>query len=54
MFVPEHPKTFLLDGGLTTWALFVLAHGAAAVISALTIALLALRVLIAYREWRGK
>jgi hypothetical protein len=48
----ESPKTLALDGGLTTWAVFVAAHGAAAVITALTISILLLRLMILLRQWR--
>lgn len=48
----ESPKALAFDGGLTTWALFVVAHGAAAVITVLTIALMTVRLMILVRQWR--
>lgn len=46
------PKSLTFDGVLTTWALFVVAHGAAAVITVLTIALMTVRLMILLRQWR--
>lgn len=52
MIAPD--RSALFDGGLTTWALFIVAHGAAAVISALTIAILFIRLMIIVREWKAR
>jgi hypothetical protein len=40
------------DGALVTWAVYVATHGAAAIITALTIAVLLLRAMILFRQWK--
>jgi hypothetical protein len=49
----ESPRAALLDGTLATWALWVVVHGGGAIISALTIAALVLRVMILWRTWKA-
>jgi hypothetical protein len=52
VIVPESPKALVLDGTLGAWALWVVVHGAAALTVVLTIAILVLRLLIAWRDYR--
>jgi hypothetical protein len=49
----ESPKVLAGDGALLAWVGYVLTHGAAAIITALTIAILVLRVMILLRQWRA-
>lgn len=53
MIFSESPKVALLDGTMLAWAIWVAAHGAAAIITILTIVGLALRVMILWRQWKG-
>jgi hypothetical protein len=53
VILPESPRALIGDGALATWALWVAAHLPSAIIVALTIAALILRVLILYRQWRA-
>jgi hypothetical protein len=52
MLLPESPRALVGDGALVTWAGYVAAHGAAAVLWALTAAVLLLRAMILWRQWR--
>jgi hypothetical protein len=52
MILPESPKALALDGGLVAWGVWIVAHGAAAMVTILTIVILALRALIAWRDWK--
>lgn len=53
MILPESPKALVGDGALVTWALWVAAHLPSAIIVALTIVALILRVMILHRQWRA-
>jgi hypothetical protein len=50
--LPESPRALVGDGALVSWALWLLAHGATVVITALTIALMSVRLMILWRQWR--
>lgn len=52
MMLPESPKALALDGTLIAWGVWIVTHGAAALVTALTIAILTLRAMIAWRDWR--
>jgi hypothetical protein len=53
MLIHEDPRALVGDGALLTWAGYVVTHGAAAMISALTIAILMLRAMILFRQWKA-
>lgn len=53
MIIPESPKALVGDGALLAWAGYVVTHGAAAIITVLTIAIMMLRALILLRQWRA-
>lgn len=48
----ESPKAMALDGTLAAWGVWVVVHGAEAITALLTMALLILRLMIAWRQWR--
>jgi cellobiose-specific phosphotransferase system component IIA len=48
----ESPRAFAADGSLVTWVTFLLLHGATALMTVLTIAVLVLRLMILSRQWR--
>jgi len=52
VILPESPKALVGDGALVTWGAYVVTHIGSALIWALTIAILMLRAMILYRQWR--
>jgi len=50
---PESPKALVGDGALVTAAIWVAHNIASAAIWGLTIAILLLRALILYRQWKA-
>lgn len=48
----ESPKVMLMDGTLMAWGIWLVAHGAEGLTIVLTLVLLTLRVMIAWRQWR--
>lgn len=53
MIFSESPKALAMDGTLAAWALFVVIHGAEVITAVLTIALLVIRLMIAWRQWKA-
>jgi hypothetical protein len=54
MILPEyHSRDFALDGTLVSWVVFVVAKGVPTMLTAATLVLVVLRILIAWREWRS-
>lgn len=53
MTIPESPKALVGDGALLTWAGYVLAHPASTTITGLTIAIMVLRLMMMWRQWRS-
>jgi hypothetical protein len=52
VILPESPKALAVDGTLAAWVAWLIAHGATAVMTALTISILFMRLLILIRQWR--
>jgi hypothetical protein len=50
--LPESPKALVGDGALVTWATYVLTHPGTSAITVLTIAILLLRSMILWRQWK--
>jgi hypothetical protein len=48
----ESPKALALDGTLVSWVAFVVARGVPGMLTAATLVLVVIRILIAWREWR--
>jgi hypothetical protein len=49
----ESPKALALDGTLVSWVAFVVARGVPGMLTAATLVLVVIRILIAWREWRA-
>jgi hypothetical protein len=49
----ESPRAAVVDGTLATWSVWIVIHGGGAIISALTIVALVLRVMLLWRQWKA-
>jgi hypothetical protein len=52
--IPESPKALVGDGVLITWAGYIAAHGAEAIVWALTVIILVFRAILLWRQVKAK